>query len=89
MVNAVDANKTKTDNDTTITGFEQAEYPYKTRLARRTCMRHVLSQLDYPDNNHDVATPPDPRIFHQAEAVIHNSDHVLASFLHPKSRKAK
>ncbi|MBD3664665.1 polyphosphate kinase 2 [Sulfitobacter sp. TSTF-M16] len=58
------------------------------KRARLTCMRHYLSQLDYPDKNLDVAAPPDPLILHQAEAVIHNSAHVLASSLHPRSRKS-
>ena len=57
------------------------------KRARLTCMRHFLSQLDYPDKDAEVATPPDPLIFHQAEAVLSNSDHILASSLHPKARK--
>ena len=58
------------------------------KRARLTCMRHFLSQLDYPDKDPAVATPPDPLIFHQAEAVLNNSDHVLASSLHPHRRKS-
>lgn len=57
------------------------------KRARLTCMRHFLSQLDYPDKDVTVATPPDPQIYHQAEAVLNNSDHILASSLHPQSRK--
>ncbi len=57
------------------------------KRARLTCMRHFLSQLDYPEKNHAVALPPDPKIFHQANAVLHESDHILASSLHPKTRK--
>jgi polyphosphate kinase len=57
------------------------------KRARLTCMRHFLSQLDYPDKDHSVATAPDPLIFHQAEALLRDSDHILASSLHPKSRK--
>ncbi len=56
------------------------------KRARLTCMRHFLAQLDYPDKDTSVATPPDPKIFHQAEAVLNNSDHILASSLHPQSR---
>ncbi len=58
------------------------------KRARLTCMRHFLAQLDYPDKNLVVATPPDPLIFHQAEAVLNNSDHILASSLHPQGRTA-
>ena len=58
------------------------------KRARLTCMRHFLSQLNYPDKDVQVATPPDPLIYHQAEAVLNNSDHILASSLHPKARKA-
>ncbi|MEW9918370.1 polyphosphate kinase 2 [Marimonas sp. MJW-29] len=58
------------------------------KRARLTCMRHFLSQLDYPDKDPKVATPPDPLIYHQAEAVLNNSDHILASSLHPQARKS-
>jgi polyphosphate kinase len=57
------------------------------KRARLTCMRHFLSQLDYPDKDAQVATPPDPLIFHQAKAVLNNSDHILAASLHPEARK--
>ncbi|MFC6639479.1 polyphosphate kinase 2 [Sulfitobacter sediminilitoris] len=57
------------------------------KRARLTCMRHFLSQLDYPDKNLKVATPPDPLIYHQAEAVLNKSDHILAASLHPQARK--
>lgn len=58
------------------------------KRARLTCMRHFLSQLDYPDKDLSVAAPPDPLIFHQAEAVLNKSDHILAASLHPKTRKS-
>jgi len=57
------------------------------KRARLNCMRHFLSKLDYPDKDETVARPPDPNITHQADQVIHNTDHVLASSLHPRSRK--
>lgn len=34
---------------------------YDKTSARHTCMRHFLSQLDYPDKDPDVATPVDPK----------------------------
>lgn len=58
------------------------------KRARLTCMRHFLSQLDYPDKDPSVATPPDPKIFHQAEALVHDADHVLAASLHPDRNKS-
>ena len=58
------------------------------KRARLTCMRHFLSQLAYPDKDPAVARPPDPLIFHQAEAVLSKTDHILAASLHPKSRRS-
>ncbi|WP_370399255.1 polyphosphate kinase 2 [Sulfitobacter sp. JB4-11] len=55
------------------------------KRARLTCMRHFLSQLDYPGKDLDIASPPDPLIFHQAQAVLQESEHILATSLHPKS----
>ena len=54
------------------------------KRARLTCMRHFLAQLDYPDKDPEVAKAPDPKIYHQAEAIVHDSDHVLAASLHPE-----
>jgi polyphosphate kinase 2 len=58
------------------------------KRARLTCMRHFLSQLDYPEKDPEVAKAPDPKIFHQAEALLQQSQHILASSLHPKHRKS-
>jgi polyphosphate kinase len=58
------------------------------KRARLTCMRHFLSQLDYPEKDLEVAKAPDPKIFHQAEALLQQSQHILASSLHPKHRKS-
>ena len=57
------------------------------KRARLTCMRHFLSQLDYPEKDLAVALPPDPKIYHQAEALLQKSQHILSSSLHPKHRK--
>ena len=54
------------------------------KRARLTCMRHFLSKLDYPDKDPKVATPPDPKIHHQADKMIHDSRHILGTSLHPK-----
>lgn len=57
------------------------------KRARLNCMRHFLSLFDYPDKDTSIATPPDPKIVHQASHVIGKSDHILAASLHPKTRK--
>jgi polyphosphate kinase len=56
------------------------------KRARLTCMRHFLSELDYPGKDEAVAKAPDPKIFHQAEAILQQSQHILSSSLHPKHR---
>ena len=58
------------------------------KRARLNCMKHFLSQLDYPDKDTKVATPPDPLIVLHADHVVQNSDHILATSLHPQTRKA-
>ena len=57
------------------------------KRARINCMKHFLSSLNYPDKDKTVATPPDPKIVLQADSVVHAADHILASSLHPKTRK--
>jgi len=57
------------------------------KRARLNCMRHFLSQLDYPDKDPEVATPADPQIVLHANHVVHQSDHILATSLHPQTRK--
>ena len=58
------------------------------KRARLNCMRHFLSSLDYPDKNFDVVQTPDPKIVHQAEAVLNASEHILSRSLHPQTRKS-
>ncbi|MEX3015306.1 polyphosphate kinase 2 [Gymnodinialimonas hymeniacidonis] len=58
------------------------------KRARLGCMRHFLSSLDYPGKDHEVVGAPDPQIVLQAETVVHEADHILASSLHPKTRKS-
>ncbi|MDD9923894.1 MAG: polyphosphate kinase 2 [Boseongicola sp.] len=57
------------------------------KRARINCMRHFLSMLDYPDKDPKIAKQPDPKIVHHAEHVVRASDHILASSLHPKTRR--
>ncbi|MBV1896269.1 MAG: polyphosphate kinase 2 [Rhodobacteraceae bacterium] len=56
------------------------------KRARLNCMRHFLSTLDYPDKDHEAIGTPDPLIVGQAHHVIHRSDHILGTALHPDSR---
>jgi polyphosphate kinase len=58
------------------------------KRARLNCMRHFLSALDYPDKDPKVALPPDEKIVGRASHVVEHSDHILASSLHPKTRRA-
>ncbi|WP_092363085.1 polyphosphate kinase 2 [Cribrihabitans marinus] len=56
------------------------------KRARLNCMRHFLSSLDYPDKDESVVGEPDPLIVGQAHHVIHKSDHILGTALHPEQR---
>ena len=58
------------------------------KRARLECMRHFLSLFDYPDKDPKIATPPDPKIVGEASHVIHGSEHILASSLHPATRRS-
>lgn len=59
------------------------------KRARLNCMRHFLSTLDYPGKDPEIAQPPDPRIVGKANHVLHGSDHILATALHPDARKVR
>lgn len=58
------------------------------KRARINCMRHFLSMLDYPDKDPLIAVTPDPEIVARAETIVHEADHILASSLHPKSKRS-
>jgi polyphosphate kinase 2 (PPK2 family) len=59
------------------------------KRARLNCMKHFLSTLDYPDKDHSIAAPADPLIVGQASHVLHQTEHILGSSLHPSARKSK
>ncbi|KCV81601.1 polyphosphate kinase [Actibacterium atlanticum] len=59
------------------------------KRARLECMRHFLSTVDYPGKDPEVATVPDPLIVGQAQHVIHKSNHILGTSLHPSQRKPR
>ena len=56
------------------------------KRARLNCMRHFLSSMDYPDKDLSVVGEPDPLIVGQAHHVIHRSEHILGTALHPEGR---
>jgi polyphosphate kinase 2 len=47
------------------------------KRARLNCMRHFLSDLDYPDKDMTVATSPDLKIVHHPDDVVHTAAHRL------------
>lgn len=57
------------------------------KRARINCMRHFLSTLDYPDKDHRIVKTPDPLIVGGASHVIHKSEHILGTALHPDTRR--
>lgn len=59
------------------------------KRARLNTMRHFLSTLDYPGKDPEVAQAPDPLIVGHASHVVHASDHILGSSLHPDQRRAR
>lgn len=59
------------------------------KRARLSCMRHFLSSLDYPGKVEAVAAAPDPLIVGSASHVIHRSEHILGTSLHPATRRTR
>ncbi|WP_297756745.1 polyphosphate kinase 2 [uncultured Shimia sp.] len=57
------------------------------KRARLNCMLHFLDSLDYPGKNLKIAHAPDPLIVSSAHHVIHRSEHILGTALHPDTRK--
>jgi len=59
------------------------------KRARLNCMRHFLFSLDYPNKDTAIVQVPDPKIVGQANTVVENSEHIIASSLHPQTRREK
>ncbi len=59
------------------------------KRARLNTMRHFLASLDYPGKDHEAVGEPDPLIVGQAHHVIHRSEHILGTALHPDKRIAR
>jgi hypothetical protein len=58
------------------------------KRARLEAMKHFLSSIDYPGKDHRVVRAPDPLIVGRAEHVVHRSEHILGTSLHPDHRRA-
>ena len=59
------------------------------KRARLNCMRHFLNSLDYPGKDEQFALAPDRKIVGHADHVLHGSDQILATSVHPKTRKQR
>ena len=57
------------------------------KRARLNCMLHFLNSLDYPGKDPKIAHAPDPKIVSTAQHVVHKSEHILGTALHPDQRK--
>ncbi len=57
------------------------------KRARLNCMRHFLNSLDYPGKDASIAEAPDPLIVSAANHVVHQSEHILGTALHPDARR--
>ncbi|MCA0340629.1 MAG: polyphosphate kinase 2 [Proteobacteria bacterium] len=57
------------------------------KRARLACMRHFLSELDYPLKDQAVVGAPDPMLVGSAAHVIGNDAHIIGKSLHPEARK--
>jgi polyphosphate kinase 2 len=59
------------------------------KRARINCMRHFLSQLDYPNKNTAVATPADPLIVGNAANVFERGEHhLMQDVLHVQEERS-
>ena len=47
------------------------------KRARINAMRYILSKLDYPNKNHDIAIPPDDLIVGSAKHIYEKGEHIL------------
>ena len=57
------------------------------KRARLACMRHFLASLDYPEKDQEVVGGPDGKIVGQASHVLHQTDHILSTSLHPDQKR--
>jgi polyphosphate kinase 2 len=57
------------------------------KRARLNCMLHFLNSLEYPGKDFNLVQPPDPLIVGSTTHVIHKSEHILGTALHPDIRR--
>lgn len=57
------------------------------KRARLACMRHFLANLNYPEKDQEIVGQPDAKIVGQASHVLHQTDHILATSLHPDQKR--
>ena len=57
------------------------------KRARLNCMLHFLNSLNYPGKDKRIVHAPDPLIVGETHHVIHRSDHILGTALHPAKRR--
>lgn len=57
------------------------------KRARLNCMLHFLNSVDYPGKDLKIAHAPDPLIVGHAGHVVHRSEHILGTSLHPDMRR--
>ncbi|HCP80643.1 MAG TPA: polyphosphate kinase 2 [Octadecabacter sp.] len=58
------------------------------KRARLACMRHFLANLDYPEKDTNIVGQPDGQIVGQASHILHQTDHILATSLHPEQKRS-
>ena len=56
------------------------------KRARLECMTHFLASIDYPGKDTKLVRKPDPKIVGRAEHILHKSEHILGTSLHPDMR---
>jgi len=59
------------------------------KRARLEAMKHFLSSIDYPGKDRRIVKKPDPLIVGRAEHVVHRSEHILGTSLHPDHRRVR
>ncbi|MDH3669338.1 MAG: polyphosphate kinase 2 [Paracoccaceae bacterium] len=58
------------------------------KRARLNCMMHFLNSLDYPGKDRHIVRAPNPLIVGSTHHVIHKSNHILGTALHPEKRRS-
>ena len=59
------------------------------KRARLEAMKHFLCSIDYPGKDRRIVKKQDPLIVGRAELVVHMSEHILGTSLHPDHRRVR